>query len=563
MTRTPDSPRGARQDVAQLRPGQGQRAQRSDFQKAEADTVMFASARALPLEYVDPFGQSPDPRRDFGTRIRRRRLRRIVLGLILLLQTALTLRMHNTAFEDEALYLYVGHLEIAHFLHGTALPGNYPFYFSGSPVLYPVLGAAADSLGGLAAARAVSMLAMLGATALLYALTRGLFSDLVALCAAIVFSVAEPTLFLGNLATYDAIALFLLALAAWLVVRAARARWPLYLLAAPVLALATATKYAALLWVPSTLTLAGLAAWPYRGRRAALGRPVLLAVITGALLAVPLRLAGPDYWHGITSTTLRRASSTTSPASVLWECVQWIGLPFLLAVAGAVAYTMWPAVGTAERVAPAGSKLRRATLGIVLTGSAVLAPANQIRIHTLVSLQKHVGFGLLLAAPAAGAGLAWIIGDHFRRTQIGIAVWGAALALGMTQANNLFNAWPDSSVSVGQLSRFLKPGGRYLVEVPEVPIYYLRGHSDAQPGQFSSTYNLTYTGSNGQTLTGGAAYTAAIKAGYFTMIAFDYHTTPAADQIIAHDLAVNPDYRLAVIVPESSGDRQYIWVKSG
>jgi 4-amino-4-deoxy-L-arabinose transferase-like glycosyltransferase len=526
---------------------------------------MFASARALPLEleYTDPFEASSDPRRDFGTRIRRRRLCRILLGVIILMQAALTLRMHNTAFEDEALYLYVGHLEIAHLLHGAALPANYPSYFSGSPVLYPVLGAAADSVGGLIAARAVSLIAMLAATALLYALTRRLFSELIALCAAVVFAVAEPTLFLGNLATYDATALFLLALAAWLVVRTAGMRWPGYLLAAPVLALAAATKYASLLWVPAVIVLAGLAAWPLRGRGAALVRPVGLAVLTAGLLGAALRFAGPDYWHGITTTTLQRPASAVSAASLLWSCAQWIGLPVALAVAGTVAYAMRPSAGTAERVAPAGSRLRRVALGLVLTGSALLAPANQIRIHTIVSLQKHVGFGLLLAAPIAGVGLAWIIGDHFRRTQFGIAVWGAALALGMTQANNLFNGWADSSVSVAQLSRFLRPGAHYLVEVPEVPIYYLRDHSDARPSQFSQTFNLTFNGSDGRTLAGDAAYAAAIKEGYFSVIAFDYRTTPAVDEAIAHDLAVNPDYQLAVIVPESTGGRQYIWVKSG
>ena len=100
-----------------------------------------------------------------------------VLVLIMILQAALTLRMSNTAFEDEGLYLYVGHLEIRHFLHGAALQGDYPSYFSGAPVLYPVLGALADSIGGLAAARALSLLEMLAVTGLIYAMSRRLFNE--------------------------------------------------------------------------------------------------------------------------------------------------------------------------------------------------------------------------------------------------------------------------------------------------------------------------------------------------------------------------------------------------
>jgi hypothetical protein len=142
--------------------------------------------------------------------------------------------------------------------------------------------------------------------------------------------------------------------------------------------------------------------------------------------------------------------------------------------------------------------------------------------------------------------------------QVGIAVWGAVLALGMTQANDLVNAWPDSSVSVVQMARYLSPGARYLVEVPEVPIYYLRGRPDAQPDQFTSTFNFTFGG-----LSGAAAYAEAVKDGYFSVVAFDYGATSATDQAIAHALAINPDYRLAVIIPENTGGREYIWVRNG
>src|SRR3984885_2805351 len=69
----------------------------------------------------------------------------------------------RTAFGDEALYLSAGHLEWSHWLHGTQIPA-YQTWFSGAPVMYPPVGAIADSLGGLAAARLLSLVFMLGGT---------------------------------------------------------------------------------------------------------------------------------------------------------------------------------------------------------------------------------------------------------------------------------------------------------------------------------------------------------------------------------------------------------------
>ena len=92
-----------------------------------------------------------------------------LLLVVLAVQAALSLRLvrADTAFDDEAMSLWAGHLEWAHWLHGTSIP-PFPKYFSGAPVIYPPLGALADSLGGLAAARVLSLLFMLGATALLW-----------------------------------------------------------------------------------------------------------------------------------------------------------------------------------------------------------------------------------------------------------------------------------------------------------------------------------------------------------------------------------------------------------
>ncbi|MGI8450819.1 MAG: ArnT family glycosyltransferase [Streptosporangiaceae bacterium] len=595
MSRRPHnpSPPGRPGPVRRDRPASGDQGRRPDNQSPGSqrppvwpdvvDTVMLAKftrqtdallpgpgERDAPPEHPGestrvlrlPGGKHGSGPMRFTTSSRRRTwVSRGVLFAILCVQAALTLRMSNTAFEDEALYLYSGHLQIAHLLHGTPLQGNYASYFSGAPVLYPVLGALADGVGGLAAARAVSLIAMLGTTALLYSLTRRMFNERVGLCAAVIFSVTESALFLGHLATYDAPSLFLLALASWIVVRTAPFRWPGYLLAAPPIALAVATKYAAGLFVPTIVVFSALAAWPYRGRMALIAPPALTAAIA-ALLGGALSLAGPSYLTGIRFTTTARFQGTTATSVLLRDSLVWGGLPFALAVIGAVAYTLRARTEPGELIAAAGGRLWRLTLGVVLTGTALLVPADQIHIHTLTSLQKHIGFGLFFAAPFAGIGLARIVGDHFRRAQVGIAIWGAALVIGMTQANDLFNAWPDSSGFITVMSRYLQPRAHYLVEVDEVPIYYFRSHRDAQPHQFTSTYFIGYVDRQRQYLTGNAGYVAAIKAGYFRVVAYNGQVTPALDNVLASTLRADPDYRLAATI--SNGDHSvnyYVWVR--
>ena len=141
------------------------------------------------------------------------------MGGVVLALLALRLVRADTAFEDEATYLWAGHLEWAHWLHGASIP-PFPAYFSGAPFLYPPLGALADSIGGLTAARVLSLIFMLGATALLWDTTRRLFGARAAFFAAALFAVLGPTLHLAAFATYDALAVLFMGLAAWLVVRA-------------------------------------------------------------------------------------------------------------------------------------------------------------------------------------------------------------------------------------------------------------------------------------------------------------------------------------------------------
>ena len=507
--------------------------------------------------------QSAEPPSRYVPGRRTTMISRLILLAILTLQAVLSLRLRNTAFEDESLYLYAGHMELQHLLHGAALQGQYSVYFSGSPVLYPVLAAALDQVGGLALARALSLVEMLAVTTLLYALTRRLFNERAGLCAAALFAVTEAAVFLGNFATYDATCLFLLALAAWITVRTAGFRWPVFLLAALPAALAVGVKYAGLLFVPTIAVLPVLAGWPERGRRV-LWYPAAFAAAVAGLLYGALRLGGSAYMNAISSTTTNRAQGATTDGTILREAAEWGGVLFLAAVIGTIAYVWRVRTEPDEKIAPAGGRWRRALLGTLLTGTALLAPAYQAHLHTDISFLKHIGFGLFFAAPMAGFGVARIMGDYFRRPQIGIAVWSLALVLGIVQSSYLFHVWPSSGPFVSTFARYLQPNAHYLVEVPEVPIYYLMGNKDAQPEQFTSTFVIVYINKKGQTLTGPAGFTAAVQDGYFQVIAYNNTVTQAVDGSLAKALNASHAYYLAakVNLSDSLGPlTYYIWVK--
>jgi 4-amino-4-deoxy-L-arabinose transferase-like glycosyltransferase len=517
-----------------------------------------APAPTMPLPVI---GRArPEP--DYAPSRRRTRISRLVLLGILAMQAIFSLHLHNTAFLDEANYAFGGRLEIAHLFHGAPLPVDFASIYSGAPVLYPVLSAALNSVGGLLAARLFSLFAMLATTALLYAISRRLFNERTALCAALLFSVAEPTIFLGNFATYDASCILLLALASWIMVRTAGSRWPLFLLAAPVAALAVATKYAGLLFVPTVAVLPALAAWPYHRRRA-FAYPIVFGLAVAALLAGALRWAGPSYTHAIATTTTARAHGTTPLRTILWQAVQWGGVIFGTALLGTIAYVWRPRTERGERIAPAGSRLRRATMGAVFTGTALLAPAYQAHLHSNDSFHKHIGFGLFFAAPMAGAGLARIVGDHFRRPQLGVAIWGFAILLGVTQSAELFASWGNSRLFVSTFARQLRPGARYLIEDAQVPEYYLGGRRGAQPAQFYDTFAIAYN-DRGTMVTGDLGYETAIQQGFFDVVVYNYAETAALDTLLARELQSDPSYRLAAVVPDTTADihqAYYIWVK--
>ena len=472
---------------------------------------------------------------------------------VLVVQALLSVRLlgADTAFMDEAAYLWAGHLEWAHWLHGAAIP-SFSSYFSGAPVMYPPLGALADSVGGLAGARLLSLAFMLSTTMLLWSVTSRLFGRQAGFFAAALFAVAGPSLHLGAFAVYDAMSLFLLALAVWLIVGAAEQQEAAGRMAAAglALALANATAYSSALFDPVVVALALLTALP-SGRRIVARRCASLVTVLIALLLVGILLGGSTYWHGISQTTLTRAGGAASPLQVLADAWSWTGVIIGLALCGVVA--SWT-----SRRNPA-----RTGLLAVLAAAALLGPLEQAHLHTLASLNKHVGLGAWFAAIAAGYAVNRFItaapsGQPRTLTSAACVIALALpLSLGATQSLAFATSWPNSASFIAIFRPLASHGsGHLLVEDPSVAEYYLNTGHDWQ--RWSSTRNIVLPdGSN----TGGPTHGGVVGAGdpaafdryiaqhYFSIIALNFADTTGLDLRIAAEVHQSRYYRTIDVVP--------------
>ncbi|GGN83494.1 hypothetical protein GCM10011579_072380 [Streptomyces albiflavescens] len=491
---------------------------------------------------------------------RRTWVSRAILLSVLLFQAALSLRLHNSAFQDEALYLSAGHVQIHHLLYGTPMDKGYASYFSGSPLLYPVLAAAVDAVFGLAGARLLSLFFMLGANTLVYAMTRRIFSERPALAASALYAVLPSTMMLGNFATYDSAAIFLLALAAWIVVRTDRAPLVAVLPAAPVAVLAVGTKYAAGLFLPTLFALAVLIAWPHRGRSSLVRAGWLLIGVAVPIIAV---LCYSDVLAGVRKTTTARQHGQDGPVELLWLSAVWGGLMFLTACFGAIAYARRGRMSEAPQAARLGAPggVWRTLLGLLLCGTALLAPLYQIHLAAAISLNKHVGFGLLFAAPMAGVGLTRLVGAHFRFPQLACVLWVATLCVGLTKSAEWFSSRPDMSQVNALLRQHVTPGaGHYLAETPDVPAYYLRDIT--KPTQWSSLYYIAYKDAHGTVHQGRDGYRKALADGWFDLVVLDGVAKPDMNPVITEAVRRSGHYRLLATLPYAGNSGSFrIWVK--
>jgi hypothetical protein len=368
----------------------------------------------------------------------RRRLLR-PLAAVCVVQTALSLTLvwSNTAFADEAYYLWAGHLEIAHWLHGASLPqsmleGN----LSGSPIIYPPIGALADTVGGLAAARIVSLIFMLAATILLYLTAMRLFGRTAALVASTLWAASEPVMRLA-FATYDPMSVLLTALSAWLALQAIhrRHRSLCIIAAAASLALANATAYSGVVIDPIVITFA-LLVWLSRMRlRAAFSCVAWL--IAGWAVFFVLIMTASRSWTGISFTVLNRnIADYQSNILIVSDVWKYTGLIMLMAMAAGIA-----AIST--------EPWRRAILIVFLVCAMLAVPLGQLHSGTAVSMDKHLAYGIWFGAIGAGYGFSRLTSPFAHKHSI-IVICSAIAVIypfvnGWEGAWRVYHSWPNAT----------------------------------------------------------------------------------------------------------------------
>jgi 4-amino-4-deoxy-L-arabinose transferase-like glycosyltransferase len=433
---------------------------------------------------------------------------RIPLVMILLVQLVLALRLQNSVFRDEGLYIWTGRELIESVLFGKQYFDRPSSYFSGAPAGYPVLAGAIDYLGGLELVRLGSTACILGTTCAVYALTLRLFGRRAAIAAAFTFAVTAPVLLLSRLATFDAPAVLLLASAAVGGVRSAGRRKPWAALQIGLLlAAAVACKYAAALFVPVVLTLLVVTGWTSARWRSVAAAGLAAATCAG-LVGLVLGLWGGGVLEGLAFSTTHRRVMLPAPATTLGlSALKWAGPTMVIGALGGIV------VG-----------LRRPLLALTLLGGGFVATAYQLHLGEMVSLAKHVGFGMIFLTPLAGCFLSALL--HRWRTAIAMLATWAIFTVGYSQSNGLYQEWGSTAAvrDVLQYKFDAGPYARVLADPMESLRYDYR--ETTQYWQWQSYDFFEYQGEVGQ-----PAFEHALRDGYFQLVVA-HRDSPMASALV-------------------------------
>jgi 4-amino-4-deoxy-L-arabinose transferase-like glycosyltransferase len=480
----------------------------------------------------------------------------VAIGAVVVLQVVVMSTLHNTAFQDEALYLYAGRQYLDELTTGRPVVEDFSSYFSGLPYFYPVVAACLDAIGGLEAARWLSTAFAVIATCCVFGASRTLVGERAAIVATVAFAVCAPVVFVGRLATYDALGVALVSFAVLLASRAGRHPFVATFSAVVILGIATAAKYASAAFAPAVLLIVvaapGMTA--VRRLRAVSGGLVGLCIVATA--AALLVHEDPTLLTGLTQTTTGRHVAASDRLAALLRVVQLAGVQIGIALLGA-------AVLIAQSVRRRPRSPRNVLLAAALVVGLVVAPAYHVQAGELVSLDKHLAFATVFAAPLIGLTLTASLEriDQRSRWVVPITAVVVMITLGIGQVAQMYRAWPDSSGLQLALRETVRASDtRVLAEEVEVPKYYLADRVLA--GWQLTGLDFFQYEKDGALISGVPAYDAAIEDGYFGVIAFRYGPSAALATQLTATIRASGKYEEIVDIPfqTSTGDGSYrIW----
>lgn len=491
-------------------------------------------------EWISPRPAAPEPVKEKKGRLARLRVSvwpwLVLIGAGQSVSALWPKRYNHTAFEDEGLYVYMGHQVIAHLFHGRRIveyPGS---YFSGAPGFYPVFAAIGDYFGGINGARFVSLIFAIIAMVGVCGIGTQLFGKVAGVIGAAAFSLCGSVIMLSHFATYDACMMAFVSMAAWLAVWSAKRDGLMW---SPVIAIllmcAFLAKYAGAVYLPVVALLVATVGYPKYGRFA-IRQAFMLILQTVAVTFAVLCVFGRSMFDGIESTTItRKILSRGTTKSMLLEVYHWVGPWLIIAAIGALFLIV----------------MRRSIpVVLALMFGAVVGVAQQIHIHEQTSFSKHVGFGMLFAAPLIGALFAYLI----ERRQWLLKIVGLALVPlvfgyflqpnGWLNSKNFLTFWPQDQTLVATLAKYYKqfPNKHILGEAPSPEKYALR--KVVKNGAWNDTYQLYY-----KKLRGEPAYRLAVLQDHFGIIYLSYSTEFGhyVGSMIADKVTI--DYKLRAKIP--------------
>jgi hypothetical protein len=310
--------------------------------------------------------------------------RRLLLVAILLygLIVSLVDLDYNSVFIDEAFQITMGQ-EIIGGVPCLGCP-----HHTGSVMIWPVLAALADSVGGIHAVRILTVLIGLALTVIIYATAATLFGGNLGLVAAALFMCTGQTLYLMKLGTYDMIAAFFIGASFFMFVVSASGVAPWHrnlaiVFGAAALFLAAITKYLLPVFVPSLVL--------YVLIKHGIKRTALFCVLPLAVLGA-LYLGFDQYAPRVQVLgQVETYANIKVPLATMFEwAFRWIALVLLLAVFGVFH----------ERHGK--------------TAIALIALSSPIIILHLVtraeqSVNKNMIFALIFLVPAAALGVEHLV----------------------------------------------------------------------------------------------------------------------------------------------------------